>query len=184
MSAAERGKLLYRLADLIEKNADELAALESLDNGKPCDCRSRRRPAADDRLLPLLRRLGRQDPRQDDPDRGRLLLLHAARAGRRRRADHPVELPAADGGLEVGPALAAGCTIVLKPAEQTPLTALRSRRAGQEAGFPDGVINVVPGYGPTAGAAIVKHTDVDKVAFTGATEVGTDHHGSGARRPT
>ena len=62
-----------------------------------------RRPAADDRLLPLLRRLGRQDPRQDDPDRRPVLLLHAARAGRRRRADHPVELPAADAGVEVGP---------------------------------------------------------------------------------
>ncbi|MCA9201593.1 MAG: aldehyde dehydrogenase family protein, partial [Planctomycetales bacterium] len=66
-----------------------------------------------------------------------------------------------------GPALAAGCTIVMKPAEQTPLTCLRMARLAQKAGFPDGVINVVPGYGPTAGAAIVKHPDVDKVAFTG-----------------
>src|SRR5947199_634365 len=66
-----------------------------------------------------------------------------------------------------GPALAAGCTIVLKPAEQTPLTALRVAGLAQEAGFPDGVINVVPGYGPTAGAAISSHMDIDKVAFTG-----------------
>ena len=87
----------------IEKNTDELAALESLDNGKPYRRRARRRPAADDQVLPLLRRLGRQDPRQDDPDRRHLLLLHAARAGRRRRPDHPVELPAADAGVEVGP---------------------------------------------------------------------------------
>ena len=66
-----------------------------------------------------------------------------------------------------GPALAAGCTIVMKPAEQTPLTCLRMARLAQKAGIPDGVINVVPGYGPTAGAAIVKHPGVDKIAFTG-----------------
>src|SRR5687768_8240848 len=66
-----------------------------------------------------------------------------------------------------GPALATGCTIVMKPAEQTPLSCLRMARLAQKAGIPDGVINVVPGYGPTAGAAIVKHPGVDKVAFTG-----------------
>src|SRR5436309_7802139 len=66
-----------------------------------------------------------------------------------------------------GPALAAGCTIVMKPAEQTPLTCLRMAKLAQEAGIPDGVINIVPGYGPTAGAAITSHMDVDKVAFTG-----------------
>ena len=71
-----------------------------------------------------------------------------------------------------GPALAAGCTVVLKPAEQTPLTALRVGELMLEAGFPDGVINIVPGYGPTAGAALADHMDVDKVAFTGSTEVG------------
>src|SRR5438067_3687954 len=66
-----------------------------------------------------------------------------------------------------GPALATGCTVVLKPAEQTPLTALRVAALAQEAGFPDGVVNVVPGYGPTAGAALTSHMEVDKVAFTG-----------------
>ena len=71
-----------------------------------------------------------------------------------------------------GPALACGCTSVLKPAEQTPLTALRLAELAQEAGVPDGVINVIPGYGETAGAAIANHMDVDKVAFTGSTEVG------------
>jgi aldehyde dehydrogenase (NAD+) len=68
--------------------------------------------------------------------------------------------------------LAAGNTIVMKPAEQTPLTCLRMAKLAQEAGFPDGVINVIPGYGPTAGGAIVKHPEIDKVAFTGSTEVG------------
>src|SRR5436309_2318604 len=69
-----------------------------------------------------------------------------------------------------GPALAAGCTIVMKPAEQTPLTCLRMARLAQKAGIPDGVINVVPGYGPTAGAAIAKHPGIDKIAFTGSGE--------------
>ena len=103
MDARDRGRLMNKLADLIEEEADELAALETLDNGKPIRDAPRRRPAAGDRLPPLLRRLGRQDPRPDDPGPRQLLLLHAARAGRRRRADHPVELPAADAGVEVGP---------------------------------------------------------------------------------
>ncbi|UCC29656.1 MAG: aldehyde dehydrogenase family protein, partial [Phycisphaerales bacterium] len=70
------------------------------------------------------------------------------------------------------PALACGCTVILKPAEQTPLTALRVAELAMEAGFPDGVVNVIPGYGPGAGAAIASHYDIDKVAFTGSTEVG------------
>ena len=94
---------MNKLADLIEEEADELAALETLDNGKPIRDAQGRRPAAGDRLPPLLRRLGRQDPRPDDSRPRQLLLLHAARAGRRRRADHSLELPDADGGLEVGP---------------------------------------------------------------------------------
>src|SRR6201998_4373342 len=73
---------------------------------------------------------------------------------------------------KLGPALAAGCTVVMKPAEQPPLTALRVGELIVEAGFPEGVVNVLPGYGPTAGAAIARHMDVDKVAFTGSTEVG------------
>lgn len=73
--------------------------------------------------------------------------------------------------LKWAPALAAGCTMVLKPAEQTPLSALYAASLAREAGFPPGVINVVPGYGPTAGAAIANHLDINKVAFTGSTEV-------------
>ena len=103
MNASERGRLLNKLADLIEKNKEELAALESLDNGKPLPRLAHRRPAADHQVLSLLRRLGRQDPRQDHSRRGHLLLLHAARAGRRGRPDHSLELPAADAGVEVGP---------------------------------------------------------------------------------
>jgi acyl-CoA reductase-like NAD-dependent aldehyde dehydrogenase len=72
---------------------------------------------------------------------------------------------------KIGPALACGCTTVVKPAEQTPLSALHLAALCKEAGFPPGVVNVVPGYGPTAGAALTAHPDVDKVAFTGSTEV-------------
>src|SRR6202047_652309 len=73
---------------------------------------------------------------------------------------------------KLAPALATGNTVVMKPAEQTPLTALRVGELIVEAGFPEGVVNILPGYGPTAGAALARHMDVDKVAFTGSTEVG------------
>jgi len=73
---------------------------------------------------------------------------------------------------KLGPALATGCTVVMKPAEQTPLTALRIGELIMEAGFPEGVVNILPGYGPTAGQALAQHPDVDKVAFTGSTEIG------------
>lgn len=73
---------------------------------------------------------------------------------------------------KLGPALATGCTVVMKPAEQTPLTALRIGELIMEAGFPNGVVNLLPGYGPTAGQALSQHPLVDKVAFTGSTEVG------------
>ena len=84
----------------------------------------------------------------------------------------PWNFPLLMAAWKLGPALATGCTVVLKPAEQTPLTALRLGELIQEAGFPDGVVNIVPGYGETAGAALAAHPDVDKVAFTGSTEVG------------
>lgn len=73
---------------------------------------------------------------------------------------------------KLGPALATGCTVVMKPAEQTPLTALRVGELIMEAGFPEGVVNILPGYGPTAGQALAQHPHVDKVAFTGSTEIG------------
>ena len=84
----------------------------------------------------------------------------------------PWNFPLMMAAWKLAPALAAGCTIVLKPAEQTPLTALRFGELIQEAGIPDGVVNIVTGYGETAGAALAEHPDVDKVAFTGSTEVG------------
>ena len=84
----------------------------------------------------------------------------------------PWNFPLLMAAWKLGPALATGCTVVLKPAEQTPLTALRLAELIAEAGVPDGVVNVVPGFGETAGAALAAHMDVDKVAFTGSTEVG------------
>ena len=124
--AADRAPADEPLADLIEANADELAELEALDNGKPVQLAKIVDVSQTIAWLRLLRRLGRADPRRRDPGpQPGDALLHAQRARRRLRPDHPVELPAADGGLEAGAGAGAGCTVVLKPAEQTPLTALR-----------------------------------------------------------
>jgi aldehyde dehydrogenase (NAD+) len=167
MDARDRGRLLTRLADLIEKNQDELAALETLDNGKPIsDAR-----AAD---LPLVIDCLRYYGGWADKIHGDTIPVRGDYFCYTRREPLgvcgqiiPWNFPMLMAAWKWGPALAAGCTIVMKPAEQTPLTCLRMAELALEAGFPPGVINVVPGYGPTAGAALVKHPDVDKIAFTG-----------------
>ena len=167
MSARDRGKLMFRLADLIEENLSELAALESLDNGKPvADAR-----AAD---VPLTIQCLRYYAGYADKIHGNTIPIDGNYFCYTRK--HPVgvvgqiipwNFPMLMAAWKWGPALAAGCTIVMKPAEQTPLTCLRMAELAQEAGIPDGVINVVPGFGPTAGGALVAHRDVDKIAFTG-----------------
>jgi acyl-CoA reductase-like NAD-dependent aldehyde dehydrogenase len=171
-SAAERARLMNRLADLIEAAGDELAQLESLDNGKPVKLAKlvdvsgtiahlRHFAGATERIV------GEVLPvRQPD------MLCYTRRepvgvCGQ----IIPWNFPMLMAAWKLGPALAAGCTVLLKPAEQTPLTALRIGELALEAGFPAGVINVLTGDGST-GAAIVDHPDVDKVAFTGSTEVG------------
>jgi aldehyde dehydrogenase (NAD+) len=167
MDARDRGRLLNRLADLIEKNLDELAALETLDNGKPIrDAR-----AAD---LPLTIDCFRYYAGWADKIHGDTIPVRGNYFCYTRREPVgvcgqiiPWNFPMLMVAWKWGPALAAGCTIVMKPAEQTPLTCLRMAELALEAGFPPGVINVVPGYGPTAGAALVKHPGVDKIAFTG-----------------
>jgi len=167
MDARDRGMLMYRLADLIEEEADELAAIETLDNGKPIsDAR-----AAD---IPLVIDCLRYYAGWADKIEGRTIPVRGDYFTYTRREPVgvvgqiiPWNFPALMVAWKWGPALAAGCTIVMKPAEQTPLSCLRMARLAQKAGIPDGVINVVPGYGPTAGAAIVKHPGIDKVAFTG-----------------
>jgi aldehyde dehydrogenase (NAD+) len=167
MDARDRGALMYKLGDLIEEEADELAALETLDNGKPIsDSR-----AAD---IPLVIDCLRYYAGWADKIQGSTIPVRGDFFTYTRREPVgvvgqiiPWNFPALMVAWKWGPALAAGCTIVMKPAEQTPLSCLRMARLAQKAGIPDGVINVVPGFGPTAGAAIVKHPGVDKVAFTG-----------------
>ena len=167
LSASERGRLLHKLADLIEQHADELATLESLDNGKPYR----------DALnidVPLTIKCYRYYAGWADKIHGKTIPIEGPYLCYTRHEPTgvvgqiiPWNFPLLMQAWKWGPALAAGCTVVLKPAEQTPLSALRVAQLTQEAGFPDGVLNVVPGFGPTAGAALSGHLDVDKVAFTG-----------------
>src|SRR5437762_2950312 len=172
MNARERGRLMYKLADLIEKNFDELAQLETLDNGKPIS-ESR---AAD---LPLVLDCYRYYAGWADKIEGKTIPINGPFFCYTRHEPVgvvgqiiPWNFPLLMQAWKWGPALAMGCTMVLKPAEQTPLTALRVAQLAQEAGIPVGVINVVPGFGPTAGAALSGHMDVDKIAFTGEYSTG------------
>lgn len=172
ISASDRGKLLNRLADLMEKHADELAELESLDNGKPVSVAK----AAD---LPLAIACYRYYAGWADKIQGKTIPIQGDYFCYTRHEPVgvvgqiiPWNFPILMQAWKLGPALATGNTVVMKPAEQTPLTALRIGQLIVEAGFPPGVVNIVPGYGPTAGQAISRHFDVDKVAFTGSTEVG------------
>src|SRR6478752_5923008 len=167
LDARERGRLMHRLADLIEEEADELAMLETLDNGKPI----RESKSAD---LPLTIDCLRYYAGYADKIHGQTIPVRGNYFCYTRKEPVgvvgqiiPWNFPMLMVAWKWGPALAAGCTIVMKPAEQTPLTCLRMARLAHKAGIPDGVINVVPGFGPTAGASIVKHPGVDKVAFTG-----------------
>jgi aldehyde dehydrogenase (NAD+) len=172
MNASGRGRLLNKLADAIEAHKDELAALESLDNGKPIADSL----AAD---LPLTIQCYRYYAGWADKVFGQTLPIDGPYFCYTRHEPIgvvgqiiPWNFPLLMQAWKWGPALACGNTIVLKPAEQTPLTALRVAQLAQEVGFPDGVINVVPGFGPTAGAALSGHMDVDKIAFTGETGTG------------
>ncbi|MFT5527656.1 MAG: aldehyde dehydrogenase (NAD+) [Pirellulaceae bacterium] len=167
MDARDRGRLIMRLADLIEENIDELAALETLDNGKPIkDSRNIDLPLVID-CLRYYAGYADKIHGQTIPVRGNYLTYTRKEPVGVVGQIIPWNFPMLMVAWKWGPALAAGCTIVMKPAEQTPLTCLRMARLAQKAGIPDGVINVVPGYGPTAGASIVKHPGIAKVAFTG-----------------
>ena len=172
MDARQRGKILYKLADLLEKNFDELAALETLDNGKPiADSKG-----AD---LPLTIDCYRYYAGWADKIEGKTIPINGPYFCYTRHEPVgvcgqiiPWNFPLLMQAWKLGPALAAGNTVVLKPAEQTPLSALRVGELFLEAGLPPGVLNIVPGFGETAGAAIAEHMDVDKVAFTGSTDTG------------
>ena len=169
---AERQRLLWKVGDLILENADELAELESLDNGKPI----------------------RESRNVDIPMAAEVFRYYAGWATKIHGETIPVNgpffnytlreplgvvgqiipwnFPLLMASWKVAPALACGNTSVLKPAEQTPLTALRLGELVLEAGLPEGVLNIVTGFGPTAGAALTEHMDVDKIAFTGETTTG------------
>jgi len=175
MSPAQRGRMLWKLADLIDQHREELAELETLDNGKPIFF---------SRIV-------------DVPSCAETFRYMAGWATKVEGNTIPISIPGAKyfaytlrdpvgvvgqiipwnfplimAAWKLAPALAVGCTVVLKPAEQTPLTALRLGELVLEAGFPEGVVNIVTGFGETAGAALAAHPGVDKIAFTGSTEVG------------
>src|SRR3989441_2375984 len=178
MTASERGRLIWKLGDLLEQHLEEFALLESLDNGKPLGIAR----GAD---VPLAVDLFRYMAGWATKIEGTTIPISVPYTPAARYLAYtlrepvgvvaqiiPWNFPLLMAAWKLGPALAAGCTIVLKPAEQTPLSALRLGELICEAGFPDGVVNIVPGYGETAGAALAAHPDVDKAAFTGSTEVG------------
>ncbi|MFN9720808.1 MAG: aldehyde dehydrogenase family protein [Planctomycetota bacterium] len=167
MDARERGRLMNKLADLAEKHLDELAALETLDNGKPIgDARAADLPLAID-CLRYYAGWADKVGGQTIPVRGDFFCYTRREPIVVCGQIIPWNFPLLMVAWKWGPALATGNTIVMKPAEQTPLSCLRMAELALEAGFPPGVINVVPGFGPTAGAAIVRHRQVDKIAFTG-----------------
>jgi len=178
MTPSERGRIIWKIGDLILEHTDELAELESLDNGKPF-------PVAQAADVPLAADLFHYMAGWATKIEGNTIDISVPYMPGANFHSYtlrepigvvgqiiPWNFPLLMAAWKLGPALAAGNCVVLKPAEQTPLTALRLAELTAEAGMPDGVVNVVPGYGETAGAALAAHMDVDKVAFTGSTEVG------------
>ena len=172
MPASERGKLLYRLADLVEQHGDELARLESLDNGKPLSVAKRVDVAKAVACYRYFAGWADKVQGKTIPIDGDFFCYTRHEPVGVVGQIIPWNYPMLMQAWKLAPALATGNTVVLKPAEQTPLSALRVGELILDAGFPEGVVNIVPGFGPTAGAAIARHMDVDKVAFTGSTEVG------------
>ncbi|WP_313799323.1 aldehyde dehydrogenase family protein [Cytobacillus sp.] len=172
MSAAKRSRLMYKLADLMEENSAELAQLETLDNGKPI----RETTNAD---IPLAVEHMRYYAGWSTKIVGQTIPVSGPFFNYTRHEAVgvvgqiiPWNFPLLMAMWKLGAALATGCTVVLKPAEQTPLSALYLAELIEEAGFPAGVVNIVPGFGETAGQPLVDHPLVDKIAFTGSTEVG------------
>ena len=172
MRPTDRGRILLRLAELIRANQDALVELESLDSGKPVSAiRRQDLPAVLDTLTYYA---GWADKINGQliPARPDALTYTVREPVGVVGAIIPWNFPLMIGMWKLAPALACGCTVVLKPAELTPLTALRIGELALEAGMPPGVLNVVPGFGRTAGAALVEHPDVDKITFTGSPAVG------------
>ncbi len=174
LTPSERGRMLWRLAELIEANLEEIAEIESLDNGKPLSVAR----AAD---LPLTVDMFRYMAGWATKISGRTLSLSMPNEFHSYTLREPVgvvaqiipwNFPLLMAAWKLAPALASGCAVVLKVAEQTPMSALRLAELVAEAGFPPGAVNILTGYGEGAGAPLAAHPLVDKVAFTGSTEVG------------
>ncbi|MEI4619599.1 aldehyde dehydrogenase family protein [Bacillus cereus] len=172
ISAAERAHFIYKLADLIDENKEELAQLEALDNGKPY------KQALEDDIAGTVDHF-RYYAGWATKILGQTIPISPEYLNYTRHEPIgvvgqiiPWNFPLLMAAWKLGAALATGCTIVLKPAEQTPLSLLYTAQLFKEAGFPDGVVNFVPGFGEGAGEAIVNHPDIDKVAFTGSTVIG------------
>ena len=172
LSARDRGRLLYKLSQLIEEHLPELAALETSDNGKPIkeslyvdlpqvvenfEYFAGWATKIEGETIPVPGKMFNYTLREPIGVCGQII---------------PWNFPLLMAAWKLAPALAAGNTVVLKPAEQTPVGAMELGKLIQEAGFPEGVVNIVPGYGETAGAALAAHPGIDKIAFTGSTEVG------------
>eukprot|EP01018_Ginkgo_biloba_P023245 Gb_16619 [translate_table: standard] len=172
MPGYERGRIMSKYADLIEEHLEELAALETLDNGKPLEISRMMDVPSSSKALRYF--AGAADKihgltlKMDGMYQAYTLHEPIGVAGQ----IIPWNFPMINFFLKVAPALACGCTMVVKSAEQTPLTALYCAHLANEAGIPPGVLNVLSGFGATAGAAISSHMDIDKVAFTGSTQVG------------
>jgi acyl-CoA reductase-like NAD-dependent aldehyde dehydrogenase len=171
MDALDRGELVASLGRAVAARAEELAELETLDNGKPIrEARIDIKQAVD--AFRYYAGWASKLEGETIPVRTRVLNYTLREPVGVVGAIIPWNFPLLMAAWKLAPALACGNTVVLKPAEQTPLTALELAALADEVGFPPGVINVVPGFGETAGAALVSHPDVDKIAFTGSTEVG------------
>lgn len=172
MDGAARGRLMYKLADLCEREREVLTTIEVLDNGKPF---SQYHAADMNLIISHLRYFaGWADKVTGETmstDKDQFVYTRKEPVGVCGQII-PWNFPLLMLAWKLGPALATGCTVVLKPAEQTPLGALKFGELIVEAGFPPGVVNIIPGFGHTAGAAISGHMDIDKVAFTGSVEVG------------
>ena len=172
LSARDRGRLIYKLAQLIEEKANDLAALETADNGKPIreslyvdlpqvaenfEYFAGWATKIEGETIPVPGKMFNYTLREPVGVCGQII---------------PWNFPLLMAAWKLAPALAAGNTVVLKPAEQTPVTAMELGQLIAEAGFPEGVVNIVPGFGETAGAALASHPGINKIAFTGSTEVG------------
>ncbi|TWD97827.1 aldehyde dehydrogenase (acceptor) [Peribacillus frigoritolerans] len=172
MSASERSRLIYKLADLMEEHKEALAQLDTLDNGKPIgETTNADVPLAIDHFR-YYAGWTTKIVGQTIPVAGNYFNYTRHEAVGVVGQIIPWNFPLLMAAWKLGAALATGCTIVLKPAEQTPLSALYLGQLALEAGFPPGVLNVIPGFGETAGSPLVDHPDVDKIAFTGSTSVG------------